>query len=434
MASIAQSLPAAPALPSWKEIIVRLVLSLGLLYCAIATSTRGIAYLYFRQGTPESLAKASSWAPSNPEYYAARARRLQELSLETPPSEIVRLFETAARLAPQDSSKWSELGGAYEWAGQEEEAIVAFRRAVELFPNSPKLNWKVGNFYIRSGRAEEAYAALHRVVEGDPKLRLLTYDLAWRAIGDADAILEYLVPEETQTLFSYLKYLTHSRRYDEADRVWRKIAARNAPFDARHALRYINRLLRERLGTQALRTWRDLQTIHPIFFNRAVTADGNIIENGDFEDPVLGAGFDWLVQRQKFAAMRMDRFTFYSPTHSVRIEFFGKENAEFRHLGKYIPVKPNTPYVFTGYMKTDDITTDSGPRFRIEDAAHPRDLSLLTESLTATNGWAPQILSFRTGPETTLLRLRIVRTRSQKLDNRISGRVWVDRISLREEF
>ena len=377
------------------------------------------------------MEKAIAWSPGNPEYYAARARRLQVLSIETRPAEIVRLFEAAARLAPHDSTKWAELGGAHEWAGHEQEAIEAFERAVELFPNSPKLNWKVGNFHIRSGRTDEAFASLQRVVRGAPRLRALTFDLAWRAAPDPDTILTVLIPSEIEALFSYLDYLTHSRRYDEAERVWKRITSISAEFDARPALRYVNKLLRARLGDQAGRAWEDLHALHPIFQDRQISDDGNIVENGDFEDPLLGAGFDWMFPGQKLAAIQMDRFTFYSPTHSLRVEFLGRENALFHHILKYIPVEPDTSYVFNGYMKTYEITTDSGPRFLLEDASEPRRLSVSTQSLTGTHGWAPQTLAFRTGPDTRLLRLRVVRTPSMRIDNQISGRVWVDRISLK---
>ena len=419
-------------IPQWVNLPIRVLLTFALLFGATSAASRGIGYIYFLGGTPESLQKAAEWAPNNPEYYSARARRLQELSIDSSLAEIVALLEKAAALSPGNSDTWAELGGAYEWAGREDDAINAFARAVQLFPNSPKLNWKVGNFYIRSGRTEEALQALQRVVEGDPKLRPLTFDLAWRATPDPDMILSTLVPKNIDALFGYLEYLTHSRRFDEAGRVWKNILELGERFRARPALRYVNRLLRAGLTQQAVTAWDDLYFVHPLFAKRKSANELNLIENGDFEEPLFGYGFDWMFPRQSYAAVRVDRFIYFSGTRSLRIHFRGEENITFAHVMKFIPVKPDTDYIFSSYLKADDITTDRGPRLRLEDAADPSRLFLQTEELTGTRGWAPHTLSFRTGPETDLLRLRVVRNPSLRIDSNISGKLWLDRVTLRE--
>lgn len=418
---------------NWLTVTLKILLTVALLYGSLEASSRGIAYLYFLDGSSESLEKATDWSPTNPEYFAARARYLQVQSVDTPVSEIVGLLEHAASLAETDSAIWAELGGAYEWNGQEEDAMRAYSKAVELFPNSPKLNWKVGNFFIRNGRTEEALQSLQRVVRGDPKLRALTFDLAWRATPDPDMILNVLVPREVDTLFSYLDYLTHSHRYDEARKVWKALLDLGEPFRARPALRYVNRLLRARLTDQAVGVWDDLYFAHPLFKKRKPASELNLVENGDFDDPLFGYGFDWLFQPQKAAAIHVDRFSYYSGTRALRITFRGNENVHFGHVMKFVPVQPNTRYTFTAYMKTNDITTDKGPHFVLEDAADPEALSFRTENLLGSTGWRPQTLKFQTGPETRLIRLRIVRNPSQRIDNQIAGRVWIDRVMLRAD-
>ncbi len=83
-----------------------------------------------------------------------------------------------------------------------------------------------------------------------------------------------------------------------------------------------------------------------------------------------------------------------------------------------------------GYMRVQGITTDSGPRFQIQDAYDSSKLSLSTDNLVGTSSWSPQQLEFKTGPKTRLLVIRVVRPASRKFDNQIAGTVWIDRLSL----
>jgi hypothetical protein len=74
---------------------------------------------------------------------------------------------------------------------------------------------------------------------------------------------------------------------------------------------------------------------------------------------------------------------------------------------QYVPVHPATLYRFSGYMRVEGITTDSGPRFQIYDAEAPSKLFLSTENLTGSSSWSPERLEFTTGPETRLLVVRL---------------------------
>jgi hypothetical protein len=82
-------------------------------------------------------------------------------------------------------------------------------------------------------------------------------------------------------------------------------------------------------------------------------------------------------------------------------------------------------------MKTEDITTDSGPRLQVYDAYNAKALDKLTDDLTGTSdGWTSLLLDFATGPKTDLIVVRLVRLPSKKFDNLISGKVWLDDVQL----
>jgi hypothetical protein len=97
---------------------------------------------------------------------------------------------------------------------------------------------------------------------------------------------------------------------------------------------------------------------------------------------------------------------------------------------QYVEVDPNTPYRFIAYARSEEITTDQGPRIAVYDAFDRAALSLETDNLMGTSAWQEQKLEFRTGPKTQLLIVQIVRPPSRKFDNQIAGTLWLDDFSL----
>jgi hypothetical protein len=56
-----------------------------------------------------------------------------------------------------------------------------------------------------------------------------------------------------------------------------------------------------------------------------------------------------------------------------------------------------------------------------------------TEGVTGTTGWHETGLQFTAGPATSIVRVSIWRPRSRSFPMEISGSVWFDDISLRQE-
>jgi hypothetical protein len=79
------------------------------------------------------------------------------------------------------------------------------------------------------------------------------------------------------------------------------------------------------------------------------------------------------------------------------------------------------------------VTTDSGPRFQVFDAFDTGNLLQSTENIVGTSGWSSQLLEFKTRAATRLLVVRLARPPSNKLDNQISGTIWIDQVSLTPE-
>lgn len=415
--------------PRWLDVSIRVLISIALLYCIYLVSTRAIAQWYFRQPPPEGLRKAIEWDPQNPMYYSALGRVLQNSLEGADPNEIIRLYEKATQLSPYQARYWTELGGVYEQGGRLQDAQRAYERAQRLFPNSPEINWQLGNFYLRQGSIPEALNAFQKVLLGDPTLRRQTFDLAWRAAAEPELILAEMIPPQPDILFPYLNYLIEKQRIDQADEVWARILALQLPFEPHAAFPYLDALINNKRVNELTTAWAALTKLNPTRI-RQRAFELNLITNGDFESEILNGGLDWRVGILEGVVVSVDGLTFFDGTRSLKIQFDGTHNLDYGHVYQYIPVKPKTLYRFTGYMRTQGITTDSGPRFQVHDAYDPSKLFLSTENLVGTSSWSPQQLEFQTEPDTQLLVVRLARPASRKFDNQIAGTVWIDRVTL----
>jgi hypothetical protein len=64
------------------------------------------------------------------------------------------------------------------------------------------------------------------------------------------------------------------------------------------------------------------------------------------------------------------------------------------------------------------------------DAKNDRDLHVVTPNETGTEAWTLEELDFTTGPRTQLIQIRVIRRPSERLDNKISGTVWIDDVAV----
>jgi hypothetical protein len=224
--------------------------------------------------------------------------------------------------------------------------------------------------------------------------------------------------------------LLSQQQYSETGAVWKRIAASSQPFPPIRAAGYLDLLIRAQLPDEAALVWNDLQRlglIKPTYRPR----EDNLLVNGDFEEDLLNMGFDWRLGKREGIYVGPDRTTFHSPSRSLLITFSGQENVNFRHVFQYVRVSTGRSYRLTGFLKTENITTDSGLRLEVRDAYDVSALEAFSEGLTGSSGgWSQAILDFSTSPKTQVIVVGISRLPSKKLDNLIAGKVWVDDLSL----
>ncbi|MGD1212882.1 MAG: tetratricopeptide repeat protein [Candidatus Acidiferrales bacterium] len=409
------------------SLLGRGLLALLLAALLVQAAREAVASRLAARNSLDGIRRAERWDPSNPEYPARFGRALAADPADADPREVAHAFETAARLGPHRAENWAGLGEALDLAGDSAGAARAYERALELFPRSPAINWQFANFLIRAGDATQAAAPLRAAIEGDATLRMGAFDLEWRAGMPPEEILA-IVPARQEILSAYLDYLVRTERLDAAADAWRRLIASPDAFDMDAALRYFDALLHAHRVDALEALWADLARHDPA---RVHAADGaNRITNGGFEDAVLGGGFDWRIVPIDGAEAEIDTETVHGGSRSLCVRFDGKHNLAFGHVAQYAAVEPDTAYRLTAWVRTEGITTDSGPRIGVYDPLDRAALSAETGNLTGTAAWQEQTLEFRTPPETRIVIVQVVRPPSRKLDNQIAGTLWLDDVSL----
>src|SRR5437667_2268085 len=406
---------------------IRICLLLSLILCIYQAGRRGIGNWYFRQASPASIQAALQWDGDNPQYYDALGTLTHFYAVSPNLDESVRLFESATRLSPYDAHYWSDLGAAYDWSGQTNDAVSAFRRALRLFPNSPEINWRFANFAFRSRRISEALRALQIVLAGNSPSHREVFRLAANATHDDRAILEVL-PPQTSVFFDYLSFEMEASNVPAAEQAWLRLLQLKLPFDLRLAFPYLDALIQHREPDRLAAAWSALSERFPAQIGPLLTS-ANLIANGSFEYDILNGGLDWRVLPVEGAVVSMDSRDPFEGARTLRIEFDGARNLDYGHVFQYVPVQPNTRYRFSGSIRVKGITTDSGPRFQVFDAFNMGKLFLSSENIVGTAGWSWQQFEFKTA-DTHLLVVRVARPPSNKFDNQIAGVVWIDRVSL----
>lgn len=380
--------------------------------------------------TPANLKSASRLDPANSDY-ALNLGRLYEYSvMNAQPGLAMKELLRAIQLNPYNTQAWLDLGTDLELQGETERAETCLRRVDQLAPRIPKYQWAIGNFYLLHGNTDEAFRHFKMVLAGNPGYAQSIYATAWKASGDASQILSELIPEDPGSELYYLNYLLATKRLDEAAPVWNRIVKGSGKFDPVQAAQYIDSLIGAHHADDAYNVWSVLRQKGLIPATDESTPR-NLVENGDFENPLLGMGFDWRVAQLSGIYVGLDQSNFHSPGHSLLIQFPGTHNFDYHNVYEFVPVLPNHAYQLAGYVKTEKITTDSGVRIEVRDAYNPASLDKYSDQLIGTSpSWLPLSIEFKTTPKTNLVLVIIARLASQKLDNQISGKAWVDDISL----
>lgn len=412
----------------WAVVVVATIVFLAL---TVRIGRTYLAELVSRYATVGSLQRAVQLDPGHSDYHRFLGR-LYQYSLDSiNPDAALQQLESAARLNTYDSRAWLDLGAALELQGRIEQAEACLRRADFLAPNLPASQWAIANFFLLHGDVKEAFRHFKVVLSGTNTYTQAIFNTAWKASNDPKQILDELIPNQAGPEFDYLYFLLGRQRWAEAQDVWARIAAAPEKFPAQAARPYLDALITNlQRPDQAHQVWSDL-------FKKGLIQPGDdeasqtLIFNGHFEQEPTSLGFDWCIFPMEGVYAGLDETSYRSASHSLLIQFSGKQNVNYRNVYQLVRVQPKHRYRLAWSMKTEGITTDSGLRMEVRDRYDPRILDQFSDSLTGTSqSWVTSTMDFTTGPKTQLIQVIVARLPSSKLDNQITGKGWVDDVSL----
>lgn len=352
-----------------------------------------------------------------------RAQVLASDAATADPIRLRDLYREALARDTQNPYRWADYGDALLDSGDTHQAADCFRRAVDLAPGTPQIWVRQANFYFRTGQPAQALQAAARVLKIVPDFDPVLFSYFDALVPDVPTVLA-TIGTERRACRSWLEHLETTGNVAGAALTWRRLVAEHFATDDIAAV-YVDFLLAKRLDNDARRTWASYLGDRSGGFPAR-----NLVFNGSFESDPTKAALDWRITPSDQFETTRDRTVSKSGNWSIRIQFHGSGNVNYDNLHQTVCLPSEGEHVLRAWMRTGNLTTNEGLRFRIVDAESPGRLHLQTEPITGTHDWMLVQQTFHVPPQTHAIVLSVVRNPSIKFDNKVDGTAWIDSVSV----
>ena len=406
-----------------RALLFLLALGCVSLFVAAETSLVGIVSSFETPGVGRRLLALDADDPQ-------LQNRLGQAYRDIDPAESLRHLRRATQLSPHSRLYWSDLESACESMADTECIDQAGERLLKLCPMAPSYHWLAAQSSLRTNQLDRALAEFRRLLELDPTYAAATWS-SLQTVQKPDPIFQKVLADSAnvQLKVGYVDFLSDQGDNDTAYRIWKLAVANPRPFPFPSAAPYLERLIALGRIEEAVNVWQDLERLGIVKRNEADEKD-NLIFNGDFEQSPLNAGFDWRVGPLTYLAVDFSAPGAYHGARCLRVDFTVSRNDEYEPAYQIVPVLPHHAYTLEAYVRSEDITSDTGPCLRVSDTQPAGFPDAISDTTVGTTPWHPLRLSFSTGPQTRAVRLSFWRPRSRVFPTEISGISWLDAVSL----
>ena len=415
-------------------VVIALVVASALSYFSIRNA---LASYYSNQLTLEGLEKATRLEPSNPKNWYRLGHYFQnDLQYENS-QRAIEAYRTSLSLNSGLAESWAELASEYEGEGQLVAAREALDNAKRAYPLSAEVSWQYGNFLLQRGELNQAFREIGQAVELAPLLAWEAFSLLQHFESDDIAILNRF-PRQEKVYLDVIWGLNGEGRTDSALKVWYRLFALDEEM-ARMGLKrekfgitqdtlfsLVDQLLARDSVSEAWQVWREALSFMEI--SQPPGRPESLVWDGGFETDIVDRGFSWRISSPVGSVVGFSRVE-HSGARAVAIQFDGKQNVNFQGVCQLIAVNPQTTYDFSGWLRTDSVTSDKGIFFRL-NTPHNEGSEAFTPQLTGTHAWTQLNIKWTSPKDGKLLQICLVREPSYKLYDRIAGTVWVDDVEL----
>jgi hypothetical protein len=332
-------------------------------------------------------------------------------------------FRKAVALNPNSGRYWLDLAAVYQVTGNVEKQNEAVQSALNAEPGSPEVAAEAAQYFLVVGDTDRALPLFRQALAQDPQAAQAILLACWRETGDANLLLAKAIPASPELQLEFLRMLTEQKETTAANQVWEHIVASHRSFQPQLSFFYFDYLLKEHEVASFDRAWHELAVLSPNL--QAYLPNDNLMVNAGFEQQLLNSGFDWRHEPADHIAAGIDDNVSHSGTRSLSLSYDGNP-AYDAGWKQFVPVQPNTDYEFSAWIKSENLTSSSGPRIAIVDAYSGANL-LLTDDVLDTHPWQEIKGTLRAPAKTELLAVKIIRAPA---NTRIRGRVWIDDLRL----
>jgi len=386
--------------------------------------------------TVAGYARAIRWNPGSDQYHAILGISYRDLLKGQDLDIAVRELARAAELKPRVWTHHLNLALTHERKGHFDAAEGSFREALRLNPHHTQLRWQAANFYLRQPKLPEAIAEFRAAVELDPGRLAFAADRLRAAGVSIEDIGGQLVPSRRPELLTFL-YLVLGQPAEEAESIgrlawetwlrWEEAPAAKTTHIG-GLFRYVDYLLRGGELEKARRVWEaGLRVAGYGLQVEGGEAGPPIVFNGGFERAALNGGMDWVLPRHPEVYYEFDHQTRFQGLTSLRIDFSGNSNLNY-HGPRQLLILPAGRHRLEFVARSENITSDQG--ICLELHSYPQGALLAkSDPVLGTRSWGRMIREF-TAESPTAAYLVLRRYPSQKFNNILSGRLWLDDVQI----
>jgi len=424
---------------SWSSLFL-LALLLPSLVVAVRSVQIGVALTLADSPQLANLQRAAVLDPSNDEIQYELGMHALYSASEPNAVEGMEHLRRATQLNPYSGLYLAELAMACESIGDDACVKRSFDRALVLSPMMPLIRWLAATGYLRAGEDDLALTQIRALLQMASRpgaaSELSTYipsvfGLSLH-IADPQTVAEKVLPSVGNPVLQlqFINFLSTHDQLAAAYPVWSKVVAHSSQFPFSLAKPYLNQLIDARRYDEAESVWQDLERLGIVDQPRPTDKD-ELAFNGGFEQTPLDAGFDWRFWDNAYPPIDLSASAAHQGARCLRIDFNVKRNDEYEPVFQAVPVVPGQRYHLSAYARSEDITSDSGPRLRVIDPDHSDALDESTDGTVGTTGWHEVGLTFSAGAATRIVRLSVWRPRGRSFPYEISGTYWLDDVSLK---
>ena len=376
----------------------------------------------------KKMQSAAALEPGYAEYWDRLGRFLQFGLDEQNFPDALHNYEKAVKISPLTARYWIDLAIAHENLGDAEKARKEFDEARKDYPGSAEVRWEYANFLLRQGQVPEALQEMHSAVQEDSTLLPLAINRAWRATNDPNQLADAILPNTAAAYIEALNFFAGEEDVNAGLKIWRRLADSHQPFEIERLFPFLDVAIQQNHGADGEQMW--LEALAACGLPHDMPANGSVVLNGGFEHDILNGGFDWRLPSSWGMTADYDTTIHHGGQRSLRLDFGGGMNLELSQPLQFVAVVPSRTYHLDGFIRTENITTESGVRFYVYDPRYRDRIYLHTDDLTGTHDWTELQGNVTTGPDTQILQIEVHRIPSRLFENKLGGTAWIDDVSL----